>query len=45
MYHGDVEMVVEPRQILEDNHALSVALSPDHRNFYKGYVFEYRAVP
>lgn len=42
-FPGDVELVVEPRQIQDEKHEIALSVSKDGKGTNNGYVFRYRA--
>lgn len=42
-FPGDVELVVESREVLEERHELALAVSKNGQGSYNGYVFRYKA--
>ncbi len=42
-FPGDVELIVEPRQINEERHELALSVSKDGKGSHNGYIFLYQA--
>ena len=42
-FPGDVELIVEPRQINEERHELALSVSKDGKGAHNGYIFLYQA--